>query len=34
MISLDIKNRLFTLFAKVVNIFHFNPTRLYIQKKK
>ena len=34
MISLDIKNRLFTLFAKVVNIFSFNPKRLNIQKEK
>ena len=33
MISLDIKNRLFTLFAKVVNIFNFNPERLNIQKE-
>ena len=33
MISLDIKNRLFTLFAKVVNIFYFNPKRLNIQKE-
>ena len=32
MISLDIKNRLFILFAKVVNIFDFNPKRLSIQK--
>ena len=32
MISLDIKNRLFTLFAKVVNILDFNPKRLSIQK--
>ena len=33
MISLDIKNRLFTLFAQVVNIFDFNPKRLNIQKE-
>ena len=33
MISLDIKNRLFTLFAKVVNIVDFNPKRLNIQKE-
>ena len=33
MISLDIKNRLFTLFAKVVNILDFNPKRLSIQKE-
>ena len=33
MISLDIKNRLFTLFAKLVNIFDFNPKRLNIQKE-
>ena len=32
MISLDIKNRLFTLFAKVVNILDFNPKRLSIQR--
>ena len=32
MISLDIKNRLFTLFAKVVNILDFIPKRLSIQK--
>ena len=32
MISLDIKNRLFTLFAKVVNILDFDPKRLNIQK--
>ena len=32
MISLDIKNRLFTLFAKVVNIFDFNSKRLNIKK--
>ena len=32
MISLDIKNRLFTLFAKVVNIFDFNSKRLSIRK--
>ena len=33
MISLDIKNRLFTLFAKLVNILDFNPKRLNIQKE-
>ena len=33
MISLDIKNRLFKLFAKVVNILDFNPKRLNIQKE-
>ena len=33
MISLDIKNRLFTLFAKLVIIFDFNPKRLNIQKE-
>ena len=33
MISLNIKNRLFTLFAKVVNIFYFNSKRLNIQKE-
>ena len=32
MTSIDIKNRLFTLFAKVVNIFDFNSKRLNIQK--
>ena len=32
MILLDIENRLFTLFAKVVNIVDFNPKRLSIQK--
>ena len=32
MISLDIKNRLFTLFAKLVNILDFNPKRLTIRK--
>ena len=32
MISLDIKNRLFTLFTKVVNIFEFNSKRLSIRK--
>ena len=30
MISLNIKNRLFTLFAKTVNIFDFNFKRLNI----
>ena len=33
MISLDIKNRLFTLFVKLVNILHFTPKRLNIQKE-
>ena len=33
MISLDIKNRLFTLFAKVVNTFDFNSKRLNIKKE-
>ena len=32
MTSLDIKNSLFTLFAKVVNIFNFHSKRLSIQK--
>ena len=32
MISLDIKNKLFTLFAKLVNIFDFNSKRLNIEK--
>ena len=32
MISIDIKNRLFTLFAKVVNIFEFNFIILSIRK--
>ena len=32
MISIDIKNRLFTLFTKVANIFDFNSKRLSIQK--
>ena len=32
MISIDIKNRLFTLFAKRVNIFEFNSKRLSIRK--
>ena len=32
MISLDIKNRLFTLFAKLVNNLDFNPKRLNIEK--
>ena len=30
MISVDIKNRLFTLFAKLVNILDFHPKRLSI----
>ena len=34
MISLDIENRLFTLFAKVVNTLDFNPKRLNIQKER
>ena len=32
MISIDIKNRLFTLFAKVVNILDFNSKGLSIEK--
>ena len=32
MISIDIKNRLFTLFTKVANIFDFNSKRLSIRK--
>ena len=32
MISIDIKNRLLTLFSKVVNILDFNSKRLNIQK--
>ena len=32
MISIDIKNRLFTLFAKIVNILEFNSKRLNIEK--
>ena len=32
MISIDIKNRLFTLFTKVANIFDFNSKRLSIPK--
>ena len=32
MISIVIKNRLFTLFAKLVNIFDFNSKRLSIEK--
>ena len=34
MISIDIKNILFTLFAKLVNIFDFNPKRLSIEKAR
>ena len=34
MISIDIKNRLFTLFAKLVNIFDFNSKRLSIEKAR
>ena len=33
MISLDIKNRLFTVFEKTVNIFDFNSKRLNIKKE-
>ena len=33
MISLDIKNKLFTLFAKLVNNLDFNPKRLSIEKR-
>ena len=32
MISINIKNRLFTLFGKVVNIFEFNSKRLSIRE--
>ena len=32
MISIDIKNRLFTLFTKVANISDFNSKRLSIRK--
>ena len=32
MISIDIKNKLFILFAKLVNIFYFNSKRLSIEK--
>ena len=34
MISIDIKNKLFTLFAKLVNIFDFNSKRLSIEKAR
>ena len=34
MISIDIKNKLFTLFAKMVNIFDFNSKRLSIEKTR
>ena len=34
MISIDIKNRLFTLFAKLVNIADFNSKRLSIEKAR
>ena len=34
MISIDIKNRLFKLFEKLVNILDFNPKRLNIEKTK
>ena len=34
MISIDIKNRLFTLFAKLVNIFDFDSKRLSIEKAR
>ena len=32
MISIDIKNGIFTLFSKVINIFEFNSKRLSIRK--
>ena len=32
-ISLNVKNKMFTYFAKLVNIFDFNPKRLNIQKE-
>ena len=34
MISIDIKNKFFTLFAKLANLFDFNPKRLSIEKAK
>ena len=34
MISIDIKNKSFTLFAKIVNIFDFNSKRLCIEKAR
>ena len=34
MISIDIKNKLFKLFAKIVNIFDFNTKRLSIEKAR
>ena len=34
MISIDIKNRLFTLFAKLFNIFGLDSTRLSIEKAR
>ena len=34
MISIDIKNRLFTLFAKLVNIFGLDSKRLSIEKAR
>ena len=34
MISIDIKNRLFILFSKLVNIFDFNSKRLSIEKAR
>ena len=34
MISIDIKNRLFTLFAKSANLFDFNSKRLNIEKAR
>ena len=34
MVSIDIKNRLFTLFAKLVNIFDFDCKRLSIEKAR
>ena len=32
-ISLNVKNIMFTFFAKLVNIFDFNPKKLNIQKE-
>ena len=32
-ISLNVKNKLFTFFAKLVNILDFNPKKLNIQKE-
>ena len=34
MISIDIKNRLFTLFVKSANLFDFNSKRLSIEKAR